>query len=202
MVKFKILILAALTTVFLVSAPAFAQLQRQIEWPEKSKFNSKTDTTPDNHIIDRINEIEIEAILVNGREIIVGEPFSADTDWLKAISFRVKNVSDKPIRRIQITLVLPEIPEIKGRPQIQYLCLSCKGDGRDPLAPGAETELRMPEGGLYAWVKDRVNETTDFTQITRARIYSAWVTMDDGLVLWSDCIKTSNVRNACPYRTP
>jgi hypothetical protein len=202
MVKFKILILAALTTVFLVSAPAFAQLQRQIEWPEKSKFNSKTDTTPDNHIIDRINEIEIEAILVNGREIIVGEPFSADTDWLKAISFRVKNVSDKPIRRIQITLVLPEIPEIKGRPQIHYLCLSCKGDGRDPLAPGAETELRMPEGGLYAWVKDRVNETTDFTQITRARIYSAWVTMDDGLVLWSDCIKTSNVRNACPYRTP
>jgi len=199
MVKIKISIFAALTIVFLVSAPAVAQLQRQIEWPEKSKFNSKTYTTPDNHMIDRINEIEIEAILVNGREIAVGEPFAADTDWLKAISFRVKNVSDKPIKRIQITLVLPEIKE---GPQIQYLCIACKGDGRNPLAPGAETELTMPGGGLYPWVKDRVNEKADFTQVTRAQIYSAWITMDDGLVLWSDCIKTSNVRNACPYRTP
>jgi hypothetical protein len=192
-------ILPAMAIVFLVNGTTFSQRPRIIEWPEKSKFNSKTNTTPDNHIIDRINEIELESIFVEGHEITVGEVFMAGDDWLKNISFRVRNTSGKPIERIQITLV---IPEIKGGPQIQYLCVMCGGKGQNPVPPGAETELTIPPGGLYQWVKDRVNEKGNFDQVSRAQIYSAWVTMNDGLVLWSDCIKTSKVRNACPYRLP
>src|SRR5439155_18578974 len=85
-----------LTVTLLVWLPVFPQDQRKvIEWPTRSVYNSRTNTTPDNHIVDRIDDVEIEAITVEGQPINFGEQFNASDEWLKNISFRIKNVSAK-----------------------------------------------------------------------------------------------------------
>src|SRR2546423_10825676 len=142
-------IVRLLAILLLAGAPVASQIKnRIIEWPEKSTFNSRTNTTPDNHVIDRIDEIEIESIVVEGQSVTIGEPFAAGDDWLREISFRVKNVSNRSIKHIQITLILPEI---KHGPDIPYLCLACGRKAENPLLPGLETDLTLPGGGLYAW---------------------------------------------------
>jgi hypothetical protein len=187
-----------LMVILFASLPAFAQRQSKlIEWPKVSVYNSKTRTTTDNHIVDRIDEIEIQAILVEGQTIIIGERFSATDDWLKNISFRVKNVSGKQIKQIQITLVLPEIFR---SPQIQYVFRSEKPSF---IESGTEVQLTMPGGGLYPWVKSRIEEEqSTLARVNRAQILVSYVTMADETLLSSDCVKTSDLRNACPYRTP
>ena len=60
-----------LTVVLIAGLPVFTQDQRKvIEWPVRSVYNSRTNTTPDNHIVDRIDDVEIQLIMVEDRSKI------------------------------------------------------------------------------------------------------------------------------------
>src|SRR5829696_1108226 len=41
--------------------------------------------------------LEIVGIRIAGRPVILGQPFAADSSWLKQMTLRVKNISGKPI---------------------------------------------------------------------------------------------------------
>lgn len=51
--------------------------------------------------------VEIISIKLNGQEVQPGEKIAADDDWLLGLSFRLKNISDKPIAFIDIGLRFP-----------------------------------------------------------------------------------------------
>lgn len=73
----------------LLCAPAAAgqAKDRLIPFPDWASSFEKDDEVP----------LEIVEIKVAGRPVILGQPFAADGDWLKQMTLRVKNISDKPI---------------------------------------------------------------------------------------------------------
>jgi len=191
-----------LPMILLAWLPVFSQDQRKvIEWPAKSVFNSHTNTTPENHIVDRIDDVEIESILVEGRLINFGEPFNASDEWLKNISFRVKNISRNSIRQVQITLIMPELGP-RQRIQIQYFCRECIRKV-EPVAfdPGDVRELTLPDP-IYVWARDIIDKETTLAKISKAQVLVSYVTFADGKMISSDCMKTADPKNKCPYGPP
>jgi hypothetical protein len=188
-----------LTVVLIAGLPVFSQDQSKvIEWPARSVFNSRTNTTPDNHTVDRIDDVEIQSITVEGRLVNFGETFNASDEWLKNISLRIKNISKKKIRQVQITLIMPELGPLH-RIQIQYLCTECVRKV-NPVSfdPGEVRELILPDP-IYTWARNIINEQTTLAKISKAQVLVAYVTFADGTRVSSDCLKTSDARSKCPY---
>jgi hypothetical protein len=191
-----------LTLILIAWLPVYPQDQRKvIDWPAKSVFNSHTNTTPDNHIVDRIDAVEIESISVEGRRINFGEPFTASDEWLNNISFQLKNISTKSLRQVQITLILPELGPTH-RIQIQYICRDCARKP-NPVAfdPGDVRELTLPEP-IYNWARNIINEETTLSKISKAELLISYVTFADGTTISSDCLKTADPKAKCPYGPP
>jgi len=187
-----------LTVVLIAGLPVFTQDQRKvIEWPAKSVYNSRTNTTPDNHIVDRIDDVEIQSIMVEGRLVNFGEAFNASDEWLKNISFRIKNISRKKIRQVQITLIMPELGPLH-RIQIPYLCRECVRKV-NPVSfdPGDLRELTLPDS-IYTWAREIINGQTTLAKISKAQVLISYVYFADGSVS-SDCLKTADPRSKCPY---
>jgi hypothetical protein len=177
-------------------APAYSQNQKSIEWPKDSMNNSRGRSgSPDLRLVDRIEQIEVEAIQVEGQSITIGEPFPASDEWLWNAAFRVKNVSGRELKFVQITLVLPEITE--GSPQLPFVCNECRvGRQQIPIAPGSEIELRIPPT-LYEWAKGIISQKSNLANITRAKILAVSVKTPDDLNWSSDCVKTRDEKSAC-----
>ena len=97
----------------------------------------------------RIDAIELEAILLDGKSILIGEPFVGD---IMNLTFRVKNISNAPVSFIQITVTLPEI---KRSPEIPFVRVRTDGRTEKPLWPGEEADLRIPDVRLYDWSRTR-----------------------------------------------
>jgi hypothetical protein len=82
--------------------------------------------------------VEIVSVKLNGEEVRPGEKIQGDDDWLRGVSFTLKNVSDKPIAYVAVGLQFP-------RPQgyVAYLLsygvdLSRGERGRDSSPPAIE----------------------------------------------------------------
>ena len=170
---------------------------RVIRWPPRSQFNSKTLTR--DKMVDRIDEVEIESITVDGQPVIIGQSFIAREDWLKNIRFRIRNISSRPIGRFQISLTLPEV--FHGQ-QIGYICVECSRKEQPiVIEPRQEVEIVMPAGGQYEWVMRQLAERKVST-VREAQILVAYVTLTNGTLMASDCVKTSDPRNACTQIRP
>ena len=75
----------------LIVSPA-AQAQdrlKVVEWADHREITGRIDETWLRHI----ETVELEAILINGKIVTVGETFPAGFDWVNGLAFRVKNVS-------------------------------------------------------------------------------------------------------------
>ena len=161
---------------------------RTLEWANHASPNDGRVPEP---FARRIETVELEDILINGRSILIGEPFVGD---FRDLNFRVRNVSDKPVSFIQITVTLPEVAH---PPQIPFLMPKLDGKTAKPLLPGEQTDLKLPEGVLYNWVKDTVtSQGKDLQTLTKAWIYVIVLSSQDS----GGCIKVRDARNECPRR--
>src|SRR5260370_27274374 len=182
----------------IVTPAAYSQSQKTIAWPQVSMVNpshARSDT-PNHHLVDRLEQIEIESIQVEGRSIILGEPFTARDDWLGNTQFRIKNISGHRLEFVQITLVLPEITE--GSPQLPFICTQCRVDKKQiTIEPGAEVDLPLPVP-IYSWSKGVIAQKTSLASVTNARILNAIAKVPEKISWSSDCVRTSDPKNACP----
>ncbi len=55
----------------------------------------------------RQSPVEVVAVQVKGEPVMPGRSFAADDDWLLGLTFRLKNVSDRPISYVEISLRFP-----------------------------------------------------------------------------------------------
>src|SRR5712692_3961803 len=102
-----------LLTFFLPAAALAAQESaKTLEWADHANIKTGMVDLPWSR---RIDEIELEDILIDGRSILIGQPFIGD---IRSLVFRVKNISEGPVGFIQITVTLPEI---KHSPQIPFV---------------------------------------------------------------------------------
>src|SRR5215207_4851036 len=51
--------------------------------------------------------VEIVAVKLNGGEVRPGEKIPGDDDWLRGLSFTLKNVSDRPLASVAVALQFP-----------------------------------------------------------------------------------------------
>lgn len=186
----------------IVTPAGYSQSQKTIAWPQVSMLNpshARSDS-PNHHLVDRLEQIEIESIQVEGRSIILGEPFTASDDWLGNTRFRIKNISGQRLEFVQITLVLPEITE--GSPQLPFICTQCRVDKKQiPIEPGAEVDLTLSVP-IYSWAKGVIAQKASLASITNARILHAEAKAPEDMSWSSDCVKTSDPKNACPQTKP
>jgi hypothetical protein len=100
-------ILTTLLGFLFAVTPGFSQNQNKVlEWSKRPVGSNNETAAASIQLSKQIDAIEIEDILVDGKSITIGEPFVADIDWLRNITFRVKNISGEQLMGIQRTLVL------------------------------------------------------------------------------------------------
>jgi hypothetical protein len=112
----KPVILTALALMLVAAPTIFPQTQKKlVEWSKFPFGSGKESVGPNLRLSRQIDAFEIEEVKVGGKTVIMGEPFSTDVNWIRDLTFRVKNNSNEQIMGIQITLVLPEMyrsPEV------------------------------------------------------------------------------------------
>ncbi|HJZ82609.1 MAG TPA: hypothetical protein VKD91_19750 [Pyrinomonadaceae bacterium] len=178
-----------LPAVLALTAVVGQESSKTLEWGDHGSINTGRTDSPWSK---RIDTIELEAIRIDDRSIMIGEPFVGD---IRDLTFRVKNVSDAPVGFIQITLTLPEI---KRSPEIPFVRVRTDKRTEKALLPGEEGELRIPDAALSNWVKDAAAaQGRELASINRAAIYSVLVISDKGKQIMGGCLKTLDPRNAC-----
>lgn len=169
-----------------------------IVWPKEPGRRIRPAGTPGGqaNALAQFDAFEIKEILVEGKSVTIGQPFTASDDWLNDITIRIKNISQQTFATIQMTLVLPEI---KRGPDIP-VCYGCAADQRAKgFGPGDEVELKtLRDEKFYNWVKTSVAEKTPLSTITTAQIRDTLAILPRGSSLLSECVKTTNPLNACP----
>ena len=55
----------------------------------------------------RQSPVEVISVSVKGKAVEPGHPFAAGDDWLAGLTFRVRNVSDRPVSFVDISLRVP-----------------------------------------------------------------------------------------------
>ena len=172
------------------SLPVASQ-SKSIVWPkEPGRRFRQTNALP------QFDAFQIEEILVEGKPITIGQPFSASDDWLNDITIRIKNISQQTFATIQMNLVLPEIERGPDIP----VCYGCASEQRGKtFGPGDEVELKTLRGEkFYNWVKTSIAEKAPLSTITTAQIRETLAILPGGASLWSECVRTANPLNACP----
>ena len=184
-------------TMLLMVASLPVAAQKFIVWPKELGRYLRPAGTPGGqpNALPQFDAFQIEEILVEGKPITIGQPFTASDDWLNDIAIRIKNVSQQTFGTIQITLVLPEI---QSGPNIP-VCYGCAADQRGKaFGPGDEVELKtLRSEKFYSWVKTSIAEKTPLSKITTAQILLTLAKLPDGSSLLSECVKTANPLNAC-----
>jgi hypothetical protein len=186
----------------IVFAQSFALQQAQtklIEWQAKP-MGSNNELWADGTQLFRILErIEIMNLTV-GKPITMGQEFTADDDWLRDLVIRVRNISGQQVASIQVTLVLPQMGP--GSPDVVY-CYGCAAaEKHKGIAAGEAVDLKMIGGEFYDFVKSRAAEKGGIGQINKAQIRDMYVKLPDNSRWVSGCIKTLDIKNACPLIVP
>ena len=177
-----------LLTLFPPAAAVAQESAKTLEWRDHSNINTGSVDLPWSR---RIEEIELEDMLIDGKSILIGEPFVGD---FRRLVFRVKNVSDGPVGFIQITLTLPEMKRL-----IQIPFIQTAADKKKPLLPGDETELRLPgDQGLYNWISESATKQgQELSNLKRVAIDIVFVTPAKGDQVMGGCVRTRDPRNDC-----
>lgn len=196
----SIKIISSCVILFGAAAVAFSQTQTKlIAWHEKPMGSNNERWAEGTQLFRILDRVEIESVAV-GKAITIGQTFTADVDWLNNIVIRVRNISGQQLATIQVTLVLPEMGP--GSPDIVY-CYGCALDEKAKgIAPNESVDLKMLGDGYYDFVKSRTAEKGGISQISKAQIRVMFVTLPDKARWASGCIKTADVKNACPLITP
>lgn len=183
--------------ILLWSATVAAQTgPKVINWADHPQGSHHETSKPPLQLFKQLDAVEIQEVRAEGVPIIIGQQFQAGLDWINHLSFRIKNVTQQPIRTLQLTLTLPQLTR---RPQIPYLVVGCTKEKKACVNAGEEVELRLPALALYEWVKKVVaEEKLELATIDRAEISFVLAVFEDGTQWSSGCVKTKDPQPACP----
>lgn len=101
--------------------------------------------------------LEIVEITVEGKPVVMGQPFAAGKEWFKTLVFRIRNISARSVKGVVISFNIPGLDK-DGRKviwdvpySIQKVGVSSSGtDVWDYVSPGDEVRLTFTETLLKA----------------------------------------------------
>lgn len=168
---------AAISLVMIASAPAQQLKDREL----KPAVNSATIETP----------VDIVSIKLNGSEVAQGEKIKGDDNWLKGVSFTVKNVSDKPIAYVAIGLRFEGPPG--GHVIVHILSYGVdysrgqprNGSSPSPIQPGQAVDLVLADERYPAFLQvlDQAGISPDFSVVPYSVDRVCFE--DDPNIIWS-----------------
>ncbi|HKO41973.1 MAG TPA: hypothetical protein VJU84_01680 [Pyrinomonadaceae bacterium] len=198
--RFLSAVITVLASLVLTVTSASSQTSNKvIEWSKSPLGRSEDGVKGNTRSFRQIEGVEIEDITVNGKTITVREPFTASDDWLRKITFRVRNISGQRFDSIQITVVLPEMGN--ASPDVPF-CYGCDAIERsNGIQAGEVVELKMLGGEFNDWLRTKIAES-GISRIDNVEIHHMYVNVTGGPMWFSSCVKTANPKNACPRHTP
>jgi hypothetical protein len=136
--------------------------------------------------------VKIGKLKGKGAIIVLGEKFSADDDWMKGLTFSVKNTSEKTITYIEIELSFPRDKGTQEEPDAhdriiygQYPALpgetATPHPDQPPIKPGDTVDVVLKD---YDGIRDFLNNTHYPVSINRLEVSVGEVVFDDG-TKWS-----------------
>jgi len=193
-------ILQLLAMMLIAGSSSFSQTPDKLVTWTTPPFGSNKEKFDDATVVLRqIDDVELQGISVAGQTIIMGEPFSAGDDWIKELTFRVKNISARKLRLIQITVALAEMGN--RSPQVIF-CHGCAPAEKEKgIEPGEVVELRMPAGKYYEWVQSQIAQV-GLTRVNKVLVSEMWVKSPDGRTVLSGCVKSADLKHPCPVSPP
>jgi hypothetical protein len=137
----------------LSSTDALAQAQsRMMEWLSKDLGTKNFIASGLNQPFSpsHISALELIEITVDGQAVQIGQPFSANDNWIGKLTFKLKNISQKPILAVTLGLSLPQTqPEMGGYGfSFGYgkeLGATFQGEKREAIQPDEVVELKFTE---------------------------------------------------------
>ena len=111
--------------------------------------------------------IEILSMTLNGNEIRPGEKIKGDENWLKGLTFKIKNISDQPISYLNVHLKFP-MPNGFVSATILYYGLNDgdlrRGSPTPSIQPGETKELVLTKQNYdsFLFVLAQAKVSSDF----------------------------------------
>jgi len=95
--------------VLLLPLLSFGQSQeRIIDFPKVPETRSLKRTGTEQPVATDEKALALVEITVNGKAVLPEKAFSAGDDWLKSLTIKLKNVSDKPVSSILVSFQIPK----------------------------------------------------------------------------------------------
>ena len=126
--------------------------------------------------------IAITDIKVADKAISFGDKLDGDEDWLKDVSFKIKNISDKPIVYAEIDLEFPETKS-SGNLMVYPIQLGQRpglpNRNQEPLylPPGETLDIQLPS--KYDAIKRFINHRQQMSDIHRGVVRIGFVVFSD-----------------------
>jgi hypothetical protein len=120
----------------------------------------------------------------NNSAISLGQSFVANKDWVSDLTFKIKNVSAKPIARVELELQFPEVKINKGAlvTSIQYgqvPDLPESGPEEAPVAPNETIQLQL-DSDTYGGLKGMLSANERTLGVTKVRVRLSTIIFVDG----------------------
>jgi hypothetical protein len=147
------------------------------------------------------NVLEIVDVKVAGRSITIGQPFSAEEDWLKSLVFRMKNTSKRSITGARIHFGLPETKSDDKHFGFSFeygkgLSTGIASDEQKIIKPNEEFELKFNEA-QYQRYKKFFSERSNLSSFSKILIGVTMAKFEDELIWATRCLYSSNPSNSC-----
>ena len=147
------------------------------------------------------NVLELVDVKVAGRSVKIGQPFSADEDWMRSLVFTVKNTSQRSIIGARISFGLPET---KNGDQsfgfsFEYgkgLSTGIASDEQKIIKPNEEFELKFNDA-QYQRHKKFFSERSKLSSFNKIMIGVTTAKFEDDLIWATGCLRSSNPSNSC-----
>lgn len=180
--------------ILVISLCGHAQGNRTIDWPQAATAEACVKGDGGRCTLSTLRALEIVGMTVNGSNVVPGQPFAAEGEWLKTFVVKVKNVSKKPISSVRLHFALPDARYPKESAgfttagfSMEYgkgLSTGIEYGNRKPIAPGDEIELSRNEAH-YIRDRDFIAKRTGVTDFYSVVIGNTTVQFEDGTVWWT-----------------
>ena len=140
---------------------------------------------------------------VRAEQGIRTEEFEGDSDWVKDLTLKLRNTSDKTITYIQLNLHFPEVTR-NGRTALHQIFLGVDPDGqfrREELRLAPQQTIEIPLSVRYADIKNLVENGG---QVSLGNVTQLWVEFhaalfDDGTLFEAGTVFRRNPDQTDPH---
>ncbi len=170
--------------------------RRTVGWQNPPEDRSKSlSLDPKTKGVSQLDAIDLLAVKVNDFTVNLGQSFVADDNWIKNLRFKIRNNSNSNITHIQISAFLPQLRvDNHAGPQVPFVFGSLAPNG-PIIAPGKEVELPIAN---YDWLLEQIKKTSTLSEMNQIEIWDVRVSLENGSVIYSGCMKAVDSKNECP----